>query len=363
MHKNTHFIYEALLSRTVLRNLILLAILGSSLLSPPFRRIWAQTTTGVIISSEGCTDSQLGPQEARCTGYAACDHPDFIEYILLNIYTGGSCFTSPVVNVVSVVGNIGDYQLRGLGISYVLNTFTAQYILRNATNCDGIYGQVENRFPGACLDLPIIGCNPSPSILSWCSDYDFTSCTCLGSIDKSPILIDTLGNGVDLTDVSNGVGFDLDSNGLPEQLAWTSSISDEAFLALDHNGNGTIDNGTELFGNYTPQPASATPNGFIALAEFDKLEGGGNNDGTIDKRDAVFPRLRLWHDTNHNGVSEPVELRTLPELGIYSISLNYKESKKTDRFGNRFRYRAKVTDAKGEQVGKWAWDVFLSSAR
>jgi hypothetical protein len=202
--------------------------------------------------------------------------------------------------------------------------------------------------------------NTCPQKMGW-FQHPYPDCQCEYDgggtvVGDSPILIDTLGNGVALTDRASGVSFDLDNDGVRETTAWTALGSDENFLVLDRNANGTIDNGGELFGNFTAQPtppAGIFRNGFLALAEHDKPQNGGNADGFVDQHDAIYSSLRLWQDTNHNGISEPSELHTLSDLHVDSISLDFKESRRIDQYGNQFRYRAKVNGT------RWGWDVFF----
>ncbi len=183
----------------------------------------------------------------------------------------------------------------------------------------------------------------------------------------SPIIVDTTGHGFHLTSADDGVVFDIFGDGYPAKLAWTAASSGNAFLALDRNHNGKIDSGKELFGNVTAQPpcpdgGRSCLNGYRALAEFDRPENGGNGDGIIDDRDAVYSKLLLWIDANHDGISQPEELHTLAELGVFSISLKYRESRRVDRYGNEFRYRgwinvtAQEEDSPADPV---TYDVFL----
>ena len=184
----------------------------------------------------------------------------------------------------------------------------------------------------------------------------------------SPIVIDTEAEGFHLTDAPSGVFFDMSGAGHPIQMGWTNGHFHNAFLALP-GSDGLVHNGKELFGNFTPQPQSANPNGFIALAQYDKPENGGNGDGIIDDRDAIFPRLRLWIDENHDGIAQPNELHLLSEFGVYSLSLRYVESRHTDEFGNQFRYKARVNpgahrdpldQSSSGEPGRRTYDVFFT---
>ena len=183
----------------------------------------------------------------------------------------------------------------------------------------------------------------------------FNNPSCSGG---TPIILDTGGHGFHLTSAMGGVLFDLTGTGSPVQLGWTVSGADNAFLALPA-ADGLVHSGKQLFGNFTPQPPSPDPNGFLALAVYDLPSNGGNGDGIIDSRDAIYPYLRLWVDANHDGISQPGELHTLPSLGVNSISLAYKLDRRTDQYGNEFRYRAEVNPGDPTNAGRMAYDVFF----
>src|SRR6185436_8116447 len=99
-----------------------------------------------------------------------------------------------------------------------------------------------------------------------------------------------------LTGSDSPVVFDIEASGTPVRIGWTAAHTDEAFLCLDRNGNGTIDDGSELFGNATPMPGGKpASNGFVALAQYD-----GNHDAVLDEDDPIWPQLLLWRDLNHD---------------------------------------------------------------
>ena len=182
------------------------------------------------------------------------------------------------------------------------------------------------------------------------------------ALPNCPIIVDAGRDGYNLTNVDNGVRFDLNADGVAELVAWTRRDSDDAFLAMDRNGNGTIDNGSELFGNRTPTtPAGGietSSHGFDAL-RFAEMPAWGSSvqDGVINRRDSIFRSLWLWTDKNHNGVSEPDELQTLTDAGLKNIDTDYKDSKRVDRHGNLFKQKSRVEWAGGDHGP--VFDVWL----
>ncbi len=131
---------------------------------------------------------------------------------------------------------------------------------------------------------------------------------------QDPIVIDLDEDGVEVSDVKQGVRFDLNGDGIKEQTAFANG--GDGVLVLDRNGNGVIDNGKELFGDQ-----NGAANGFAELAKYDD-----NLDRAIDARDAVFDQLRVWVDGNRDGISQQAELLRLMDVGIQSIGLDYRDS-------------------------------------
>lgn len=118
-----------------------------------------------------------------------------------------------------------------------------------------------------------------------------------------PLVINFSGNAAELTETS--FAFDLDFDGETEQLA--SLKQGSAFLALDKNNDGVINNGAELFG-----PTSGA--GFSELAEYDD-----DKNGFIDEADAVYHQLRLWQ---HNSDGSQ-QLMALGDKDIGAIYLGH----------------------------------------
>ncbi len=147
---------------------------------------------------------------------------------------------------------------------------------------------------------------------------------------RDPLTLDLDGDGIETVAVSstNPILFDHDGDGLKNATGWIKP--DDGLLVMDRNGNGTIDNGTELFGDSTNlYGGGKAADGFAALAQEDT-----NGDGKIGSADANFAYLRVWRDLNQNGISESGELATLASLNIASIDIAKKNNSQPLPGGN-----------------------------
>lgn len=221
---------------------------------------------------------------------------------------------------------------------------------------------------GECAIADDIWAVPGESLPpdSFCDAFCWTACissTCPAmppTMEGCPLLLDIERNGIHLTGLADGVWFDIDADGQRDRMSWTDR--GEGLLALDHNGNRRIDDGSELFGDHTRLASGLVArHGYEALAQWDLPSLGGNADGEISAADAVYPALQIWSDLNHNGVSEAWELSTLAEAGITRIGLDHRRSQRRDIHGNelRFRGRAWRRNRAGHEQPIQTWDVFF----
>lgn len=131
-----------------------------------------------------------------------------------------------------------------------------------------------------------------------------------------PLILDLNKDDFDIETKKFGAHFDLNCDGFAEKINWTRK---DAILALDKNHNGLIDDGGEVFGDFhLLADGSKAKNGFEALAQYDT-----NGDGVIDENDEIFDQLRLWVDENGDGVSDQGELKSLRDMNIKAINLDY----------------------------------------
>ena len=132
-----------------------------------------------------------------------------------------------------------------------------------------------------------------------------------------PLILDLDGDGLEIIRLNgaDSVKFDTDADGLKTATAWAAS--DDGFVVLDRNANGTIDSGRELFGDETVLGnGQKATDGFAALSELDS-----NRDGVFGVADAQFGAVRIWRDLNQDGVSQAGELKSLTDSGVASINL------------------------------------------
>jgi len=139
--------------------------------------------------------------------------------------------------------------------------------------------------------------------------------------------------------------FDLLGTGTPISSGWISR--GDGFLAVDRNGNGSIDSIDELFGGL------AKGSGFAQLAAYDS-----NGDGVVDAKDANFADLRIWQDANSNHQTDAGELMTLAQAGIASLKVGYTELPFLDKQGNLHLERSSATLADGRTADMT--DVYFS---
>ncbi len=213
-------------------------------------------------------------------------------------------------------------------------------------------------------DISAVTANPPPSGGGGEDDPPDEDGECDPTYPCSPLLLDFDGGRTEMSEPN--VPFDFWGDGHLTLFSWPLRRSPSAWLVLDRNGDGIVNSGRELFGNATAlswgDDGPRAPDGFAALAWFDRPENGGNGDGWLSEADAIWQNLRLWRDLNHDGVSTATEMQSPGDSGVVRIGLHPKEKHRIDSYGNHFALRADFfyLDGRGKERSSLVWDVYLA---
>lgn len=166
----------------------------------------------------------------------------------------------------------------------------------------------------------------------------------------SPLILDLDGNGISTVGVNHNIYFDHDGNGFAENTGWVGQ--GDGLLVRDINGNGQIDNGSELFGDNTLlSDGTKASNGFEALKDLDS-----NQDNVFDVNDTAFNEVKVWKDTNLDGKVNDGELLSLAEAGITSINLDYQSlGQGPDENGNDHKQNSNFNTSSGSGIISDVW--------
>ena len=168
---------------------------------------------------------------------------------------------------------------------------------------------------------------------------------------SSPIILDLDHDGIETLGLENAVRFDIDADGDKDKTGWVGA--DDGLLVRDINGDGIINDASELFGEETiKNDGTKAKDGYDALKEMDS-----NNDGVINKDDELFDELKVWRDLNSDGITDENEMISLEAANVSEISLEYEESNIEDK-GNIIGLQGSYKDNEGNEHD--AADVWFS---
>ena len=159
-----------------------------------------------------------------------------------------------------------------------------------------------------------------------------------------PLALDLDGNGIRTVAANQFSGslFDHDGDGIRTASGWVGK--EDGLLVYDRNGDGIINNGSELFGDATRlQNGGTAAHGFAALADLDD-----NSDGKIDAADKAFSSLRVWRDLNQDGISQEGELLTLEQAKVRSLNTQFRNTNRSLGDGNTLAQEGSYTTTDGQ---------------